>query len=950
MKPRLSIEAKPFSMEQNEELIKRKTFKNIPLPSEGLRNYELSLNGVYSGDLITRNQRNRIRNKIKSSSILHGKIVNSKFFQVMLKLLLVKKFIRTLRENTFYRKTTCLKIRHFNLINDLAISNDEGRTNVYESFNEKIKFQMKNPIFQNLFVLFFNKNIKKTFVRFLEQFQKFLYWLMFPTSNLRLVWDFIVAIVTILNLLFIPIRIGFEMTFCDLCDSSFFITFSLLMFFLDMILNFNTPYYSKGELIRDRFRLFKNYLFGRFIVDLFSLTYLLMTNFIDFSGKVEFLKISGFLFILRLQNVSKVISKFEDFIFTDENISNLISFIRLIFNVILFSHWSACLWKYIGESDEEHGWLAFYHLDKKPPDLQYINSLYYVVVVINTVGFGDIVPQTVDEKLYSVVFIFLACMNFAYAINRIGKILHNLNKHQEEFQNVMNLMNGYLRFNHIDFDLKIKIRNYLEYIWQVKKVYNDETKEIINTLSSSLKEELLISSNGAIVRDIPLFKENFSEKTIKKIICEMNEINLIPDDIIFNESTLSDQNLYIIRDGEIELFIETPNKQAISLKILSKGKYFGEQSFFAGYPRVVSAKSISFSSLFVIKKENFLKIIKETEGEYEQFCQMKDQVILYKDYREIMAKCLSCEQENHSLLECPLLHLALSPERIVEKHNFSISQQRLTYLRIKQKKSMNALKKNHLIQISANNFGKEIRKRNVESDDEESKKESELKLKNFSSIEAFQKFEDLEEMSPKMRSSIKISVKEEEESLQSQVKESKISPHNSFKESPKIEKIKTNDEEEELMNNNNWLINMDNSTVDLDCLKNYTKYFPEKNSENLIDLLNSIAYKKEKKLKGFNIYNTILNVSPTKKTSKMSISFNKVVSELNKDEKTKRLQKNIKTLTEDFPYKVFRFNKAKPPQIKKKMCVQLKLLLFKIISFPIEFLCLRCYRKKKRMR
>jgi hypothetical protein len=39
-----------------------------------------------------------------------------------------------------------------------------------------------------------------------------------------------------------------------------------------------------------------------------------------------------------------------------------------------------------------------------------------------TVGYGDISPKTVAEKLVSVVNMMIACGQFAYSVNSIGNI------------------------------------------------------------------------------------------------------------------------------------------------------------------------------------------------------------------------------------------------------------------------------------------------------------------------------------------------------------------------------------------------------------------------------------------------------------------------------------------------------------------------------------------------
>lgn len=39
---------------------------------------------------------------------------------------------------------------------------------------------------------------------------------------------------------------------------------------------------------------------------------------------------------------------------------------------------------------------------------------------MSTIGYGDIVPYTIKEKIYGIIISFLACGVFAFAINMIG--------------------------------------------------------------------------------------------------------------------------------------------------------------------------------------------------------------------------------------------------------------------------------------------------------------------------------------------------------------------------------------------------------------------------------------------------------------------------------------------------------------------------------------------------
>ena len=84
---------------------------------------------------------------------------------------------------------------------------------------------------------------------------------------------------------------------------------------------------------------------------------------------------------------------------------------------------------------------------------------------------------------------------------------------------------------------------------------HDAALEVINKLSKSLKEELLLNANGIILRNFPLFQNNFSDNTLRKLIYEMKEINMTPGDIIYHQNDVLDPSIFIIRKGIVELFV-----------------------------------------------------------------------------------------------------------------------------------------------------------------------------------------------------------------------------------------------------------------------------------------------------------------------------------------------------------------------------------------------------------
>ena len=70
---------------------------------------------------------------------------------------------------------------------------------------------------------------------------------------------------------------------------------------------------------------------------------------------------------------------------------NFLNLYILIFRLILLSHIFSCIWHFIGNyfSDSTNKtWLNHYNLINEPILNKYIYSFYFIIVTMNTVGYG----------------------------------------------------------------------------------------------------------------------------------------------------------------------------------------------------------------------------------------------------------------------------------------------------------------------------------------------------------------------------------------------------------------------------------------------------------------------------------------------------------------------------------------------------------------------------------
>ena len=115
-------------------------------------------------------------------------------------------------------------------------------------------------------------------------------------------------------------------------------------------------------------------------------------------------------------------------------------------------------------------------------------SYYYVCVTMNTVGYGDIIPQNNLEVFYSIFFIYIACGMFGYSLTSIGLIVQDINKKNNDFSTSISIINEYMQRQNIKYDLRMRIRKYVQFLWkEEEQEKKDEENKIVNKLSKSLR-------------------------------------------------------------------------------------------------------------------------------------------------------------------------------------------------------------------------------------------------------------------------------------------------------------------------------------------------------------------------------------------------------------------------------------------------------------------------------
>jgi len=646
------------------------------------------------------------------NTLAGGGVKKKTFYDVIANFYMAKKFMSILRGLTSTRTPKWLNNYHFETINDISFFHSVYREQEYNNLmnDEKNKtesiFNDKFKLYSKMKTFFLKKKkgreLLDYYEKFVEKMEK-IFHVLDPSKSLIICWETLILLCIFMHFIVIPLETSFSINFMDLSPGlSYVNTFTIMTLVADIAKKFNTAYYLKGVLVTKRKSIAWHYLKKEFWLDILSVGSLFFKEVICeelelFNPDEWWVKILYLLFFMKYREFEYIIKKFEDLIFFDKSLNNKLALFKLILKILLISHIFACLWHIIGwESSKiaSTSWLIEKGLLLRPWYIRYVYSFYYICVTMNTVGYGDITPMNIYEVLFSIVLIYVACAIFAYFLNSIGIIIANIVKQEDEFKNDLNTINDFMREKEINFELRMRVRKYLEYIWHEEKIDKVENQvKIIEKLSDSLKDELLLEANGRIIRDIKMFSLNFSEDTLRQTVGIMKEMRYTPGDLIFYKDETENKAIYIIRKGEVEIFLETPKSvnPVTVLKKLKEGDVFGELAFFSDNARTACARSTDFTTVFMIRQEDFLSVIRKYNKDFEKYCEIKDNINYYNDYSDIFLKCFSCNESTHPVKFCNLLHYTALKEIIVRRHAYTSAQERKEEVRRRKKKALNAL-------------------------------------------------------------------------------------------------------------------------------------------------------------------------------------------------------------------------------------------------------------------
>ncbi|KPM09374.1 potassium voltage-gated channel protein eag-like protein, partial [Sarcoptes scabiei] len=368
-----------------------------------------------------------------------------------------------------------------------------------------------------------------------------------------------------------------------------------VIFFIDIVLNFHTTFVGPGgEVVSDPKIIRVNYLRSWFIIDLLSCLPYDIFNAFDHTE--------------------------------DQGIGSAAMLILLLCFYMLVAHWLACIWYSIGRNDSEnyltYSWLwklgniTQFPFHLRPNNLtarveleggperstMYITSLYFTMTCMTSVGFGNVAPETDNEKIFTICMMVIGALLYATIFGHVTTIIQQMTSATAKYHDMLNNVREFMKLHELPKALSERVMDYVVSTWAMSK--GIDTKKVLSYCPKDMTADICVHLNRKVFNEHPAFRLA-SDGCLRAMAMYFSMDHSAPGDLLYHVGESIDSLCFVI-SGSLEVIQDDE-----VVAILGKGDVFGDA--FWKEPTIgqscANVRALTYCDLHAIKRDKLIEVL-----------------------------------------------------------------------------------------------------------------------------------------------------------------------------------------------------------------------------------------------------------------------------------------------------------------------------------------------------
>ena len=119
----------------------------------------------------------------------------------------------------------------------------------------------------------------------------------------------------------------------------------------------------------------------------------------------------------------------------------------------------------------------------------YVNSMYFALATMTTVGYGDVKAMNSDEKKWTILILLASIVSFSACIGMITELVRQLSSDTVVWRSRMSELTRYMSWRNIPKHVKKSLVSYLQHVWEKERDFEEKQTRLFSVLSPALKQE-----------------------------------------------------------------------------------------------------------------------------------------------------------------------------------------------------------------------------------------------------------------------------------------------------------------------------------------------------------------------------------------------------------------------------------------------------------------------------